>query len=808
MEEYKTRIAIFTVTGSMNYGQRLQNYALQEVLKSFADDTHDVEVETVVNRLESSRIPFSYYEQAEEVLAHSYFASWCPAGYPAEEYTPWLGREIARQKAFHRWDQTYVQSSAITITRETMQSAAEALRASYDWGVVGSDQIWNPGPFISSYDFAACMPHDRRLSYAASFGVRTIPEDKRSWYQKHLKSLAQVSVREEAGAAIVKELTGYEATVVPDPSMLLPKEIWRLVMKRPEAIELPTSYLLVYDLRMADSAFSAHVRALADELGLGLVVLPGADVPFYNIDPSEFIYLIAHATAVLTDSFHGTCFSLMFGKPFLVMIGNSAMAESMSSRFETLLQAYNVEERCVPRIEDITAERLLRDDLQDVPRRIRERRAVGATFLEHAMPGVGSGRLRLNSVALMRRDRCTGCTACAMACQHEAITMHPDDAGFLHPVVNHESCADCGLCLRVCPVCTPMLPKASMVREAVGKPYDDADVSGLSAYAVQATDDEIRAVCSSGGVFPLLAMQTIAHGGVVIGAALGNAASGWRVHHEAAEDADGLARLMRSKYVQSDKEDIFHQTASYLGARREVLFSGTGCEVQGLLRYLASVHQDTTHLLTADVVCHGVPSPELWRKYMQTLLMMDGQEAQDVQSVRFRDKGEGWHRSTRLRIDYRNGARHLSRKDWFLMLFLGNFCLRDSCYQCPARSVVVHDPAAPETAGWQAWRSSDLTIGDFWGIEHTDLRRLDDDKGVSLVFTHSPKGRRCMQQLAQAGVADVRDVRLPERFLRAANPCIFEDVKCPEERTAVLQAVKEKTDAELLAALKKAVPQL
>ena len=291
-------------------------------------------------------------------------------------------------------------------------------------------------------------------------------------------------------------------------------------------------------------------------------------------------------------------------------------------------------------------------------------------------------------------------------------------------------------------------------------------------------------------------------------AALGNAASGWRVHHEAAEDADGLARLMRSKYVQSDKEDIFHQTASYLGARREVLFSGTGCEVQGLLRYRASVHQDTTHLLAADVVCHGVPSPELWRKYMQTLLMMDGQEAQDVQSVRFRDKGEGWHRSTRLRIDYRNGARHLSRKDWFLMLFLGNFCLRDSCYQCPARSVVVHDPAAPETAGWQAWRSSDLTIGDFWGIEHTDLRRLDDDKGVSLVFTHSPKGRRCMQQLAQAGVADVRDVRLPERFLRAANPCIFEDVKCPEERTAVLQAVKEKTDAELLAALKKAVPQL
>ena len=179
------------------------------------------------------------------------------------------------------------------------------------------------------------------------------------------------------------------------------------------------------------------------------------------------------------------------------------------------------------------------------------------------------------------------------------------------------------------------------------------------AYAVRAADDDVRMASSSGGVFPMLALQMLAKGGVVVGVTAGSATDGWHVHHVAVEHAEDLAALFRSKYVQSDKCDTFRQVASYLRAGRDVLFSGTGCEVQGLVRALAAMHQDTTHLLTVDVVCHGVPSPALWGKYMQLRLMLDGQGTNDVLGVRFRDKRDGWQRwKTSCRSCFGEGDGH------------------------------------------------------------------------------------------------------------------------------------------------------
>lgn len=235
--------------------------------------------------------------------------------------------------------------------------------------------------------------------------------------------------------------------------------------------------------------------------------------------------------------------------------------------------------------------------------------------------------------------------------------MRPDCAGFLYPSVNPSKCTDCGRCLQTCPVCTPMTSTSQKL--IVPEQAKEEEARTFPAYAVRAADDDVRMASSSGGVFPMLALQTLAKGGVVVGVTAGSATDGWHVHHVAVERAEDLAALFRSKYVQSDKCDTFRQVASYLRAGRDVLFSGTGCEVQGLVRALAAMHQDTTHLLTVDVVCHGVPSPALWGKYMQLRLMLDGQGANDVLGVRFRDKRDGWQRwKTSCRSCFGEGDGH------------------------------------------------------------------------------------------------------------------------------------------------------
>ncbi|WP_294160757.1 polysaccharide pyruvyl transferase family protein [uncultured Selenomonas sp.] len=427
----KTRVAIFTITRDTNYGNRLQNYALQEVLKSFSDETHEVEAETVTNEL-WHWMPFDYSKPLEECVTEQTYQSLLRQ-MPLSEISRYIGKNVLRHQAFVRFDQENINQSDVRITRRDVPGAGKALRASYDWGVVGSDQIWNVYiQGVSSFDFAACMPPERRVAYAGSFGMKNVPEQVKTQYQNLLRGLAQISVREDAGAAIVAELTGRKAEVVPDPTMLLPTEIWQLVMEKPKSLQLPPAYLLSYHLQHINRSYIERERALAKEKGLAFLEIPGEDVPFYNLGPAEFVYLIAHATAVVTDSFHGSCFSILFGKPVLCIARSSENPADMSSRFDTLLSTYGLEQRRVAQAEEITAERLFANDMGDVPRRIRERRKIGTAFLESALPGVG-GKLRLNSVALVRRDRCTGCSACAAACPQAAITMkHESKGGRIH----------------------------------------------------------------------------------------------------------------------------------------------------------------------------------------------------------------------------------------------------------------------------------------------------------------------------------------------------------------------------------------
>lgn len=200
---------------------------------------------------------------------------------------------------------------------------------------------------------------------------------------------------------------------------------------------------------------------------------------------------------------------------------------------------------------------------------------------------------------MIRIDRptdCCGCEACAQRCPKQCIAMHADAEGFLYPRINTAACIDCGLCEQVCPVLRPAAPRTP-----------------TAVYAAKNPDERIRMESSSGGVFTLLAERTIRAGGVVFGARFDEA---WEVVHDSTETIEGLAAFRGSKYVQSRIGTSFARAEEFLKQGRQVLFTGTPCQIAGLNRFLRRSYDN---LLTVDVVCHGVPSPLVWRRYLDEI---------------------------------------------------------------------------------------------------------------------------------------------------------------------------------------------
>ena len=302
---------------------------------------------------------------------------------------------------------------------------------------------------------------------------------------------------------------------------------------------------------------------------------------------------------------------------------------------------------------------------------------------------------------------CTGCGACVSICPKQAITMRADGEGFLYPVVDGEKCVECSLCEKRCPA---------------GK---DVPEKHTKIFGAQAEDAELRKVSSSGGVFTLLARDTLAKGGVVFGAAFDE---NLRVEHVGALDETELAGMRGSKYVQSDATDAIQNAVSLLGRDIPVLFSGAPCQINGLLAALG--RQKTDKLLTVDFVCHGVPSPGVFASYIRELEKAHGCRATGYS---FRDKRLGWKNFSAVAM-FEDGTEHTGTQvdEPFLYGFLQNLYLRPACHVCTQLRGERH-PA-------------DITIADLWGAEKLCPEK-DDDTGLSLVMANTQKGRQALEAL-------------------------------------------------------------
>ena len=346
-------------------------------------------------------------------------------------------------------------------------------------------------------------------------------------------------------------------------------------------------------------------------------------------------------------------------------------------------------------------------------------------------------------VEITEKKDCCGCSACVNVCPRGCVSMERDGEGFFYPRADREKCVSCGLCEKVCPVLhSPAAPEgAPKACAAFGSPED-------------------RKGSSSGGVFAGLARQVLEQGGLVFGAAMGEN-QGYAAHVGIDSLAE-LPKLQGSKYLQSRMGDCFRQAKKALDAGKAVLFTGTPCQIEGLKNFLG---RDYENLLTADVICHGVPSEKLWQKYLEFQQRRYGSPVTDV---RFRDKRQGW-KSFSMVLTFENGKRYGKKLyfDLFLQLFLQDLCLRPSCYACPSR---------------KKHRVSDLTLGDFWGCDRV-CPEMDDDTGLSLVLIHSEKGQRAFDALSLKR----KTVTLEQAL--TANKAVIRSPKMPENREAVLSAL-------------------
>lgn len=253
----------------------------------------------------------------------------------------------------------------------------------------------------------------------------------------------------------------------------------------------------------------------------------------------------------------------------------------------------------------------------------------------------------------------------------------------------------------------------------------------MQSFAAYNIDNSIRENSSSGGAFYALAYQVLNSGGIVCGAAFDEDFS---VKHSFAYTIEQLHKLLGSKYVQSDLKGVFLKIKEYLSQGALVLFSGTPCQVAGLIKYIGV----NSNLITVDFVCHGVPSPKIWKLYINEL-----QTKHKLKAVNFRDKKFGWRNFT-LSFKYENGKSIHKKRSFepYMKCFLQDLDLRPSCYECQSKGIN---------------RPSDLTLADLWGADEVDSQLMGDE-GITLVVVHSEKGKKLFE--SAKNLLEVKDVNI------------------------------------------------
>ena len=741
----KKKVDIITRHAVANYGSILQTYATQKIFQKLGYDSE------IINYVRKD-------EQGKNIAS---------ANLKSNRNKKWnkniLTRLIYKMMQAPNYEYSYrcfekFRSQLLKQT-DVFYESIEQLKKDVpvaDIYCTGSDQVWT-SMGLYQYDeayFLEFVPDYKPcISYASSFGREEINEELHKNLKNLLKRYANILVREDSAVDIIKNIGFNNVEQVVDPTLLLNKEEWEELLNKQKNKE-KRKYILIYQLQN-NKKFDIYAKELAKKLNLKLIRISPSINGFFKIgkfvympNPKSFLNYFRNAEIVITDSFHGTVFSLLFQRKFI-----DILPPMTGTRIKSILRLVGLEKRILNDYNDFS---IIDNeiDYNHVNKILNKQREESLKKLQKTLQYVDT-KEELVNVEGMLEDYCYGCRACEQLCPTKAITMMQNDEGFLIPHVDAKKCIKCKLCVSRCPH------------------YNIKNLKNIQnsiVYAAKATDISEQKKSSSGAIFPIIAKYVLDNNGVVFGCQFNEDIV---AEHTEINNKEDLEKLRGSKYVQSNTKNTYRRVKEILEEDRYVLYSGTPCQIGGLKTYL---NKDYEKLYTIDLVCHGVPSPKLFKKYIDWL---GEKENSKVEEFSFRTKeNSSWglyykYRTKNQKIHF--GSANLSP---YYKAFLNGDTYREVCYNCQYANVQ---------------RVGDITLADFWGVEKQHPK-MADLNGVSAVLINTEKGMDILKKIENEVILEKSTLdKVKEKNKNLSRPTIR-----PIIRNTIYQDIDNKNFEDLI----------
>ncbi len=716
------RIGILTFHRSINYGAYMQSLSLShEIQRRFPG--HEVEVIDYT----SLAMERNYKVRFTKRMLRD----------PLEYF-----RKIKRKKVF-RESLKYLPLSPEHMIEDQTERIFEYIRGRYDIVVVGSDAVWNwikrgfPNPYLLDIGGSVI-----KLSYAASafgMGMEHVTEERRQAFGKSLSEFKFIGVRDAYTDGLVHHCAGdIETHFNCDPTAFLDIDyVYRRLGTDRESFKkrIYKKYNIPEDKRLICIMGTNRnlVKKLKDKYRdthriIAVFSATGAEDAFLSdVNPLEWSLVFGLCDLTLTNFFHGTLLSIRnstpvisidhtdFGVKYKGKLQDALEHMGLADCFFTLSDAMADDWRTVVR----KAEELISDkELRSVIDNNRCHIAGSAeSFFDALAAALGEKNVReeipeqivrVRPFEFTNKIKCTGCMLCAEKCPHKAISIIKR-RGFYHPVIDESKCTKCGLCMKLCPV-----------------HHEKHDTKPQRFVALCDKNEENRKKASSGGAVGLLAEQIFKAGGVVSGVVYED----MKPVHKIAHNMDEFAAMRGSKYVQAQMGSIYTDLKTELEKGIPVLATGTPCQIAAIKTYFGDKYDN---LYTCDLICHGVQSPVVFEQYIGELEAKYGARVVDF---KFRDKTNGWKKSN-VKVTFDNDKELIMTRPECEYFEYFNY-VRQSCYRCHFR-------------GFNNY--SDITVGDYWGIQ-TLTDEFNDDKGVSILICHTDKGNRMLDSLENVSIVE------------------------------------------------------